>query len=130
MDVKTAIERGHAVALGQLLAENPSLADTLIRWGRNEHCLTHPLHYVSDILFEGTLQRGKELALVEVLIESGTDLNFQSDREDGKKSDSPLIGSREPRCRGGWAQTAGRRSETGTTRPVRRDGPPLGGTAW
>ncbi len=93
MDVKTAIESGHADALCQLLAENPSLANSLIRWGRNEGCLTHPLHYVSDMLLEGTLQRGKELMLVEALIQAGSDLNFQRDREDGKKSDSPLIGA-------------------------------------
>jgi hypothetical protein len=41
MDVKTAIESGHADALRKILAENASLANTLIRWGRNEHCLTH-----------------------------------------------------------------------------------------
>ena len=93
MDVKTAIESGHADALRQLLAGNPTLANALIRWGRNERCLTHPLHYVSDMLFQGTLQSGKELALVEVLIQAGADLNFQTDLEDGKKSDSPLIGA-------------------------------------
>lgn len=93
MDVKTAIESGHTDALRRLLAENPSLANTLIRWGRREQCLTHPLHYVSDMLFEGTLQRGKELPLVEALIESGADLNFQRERSDGKMSDSPLIGA-------------------------------------
>ncbi len=45
------------------------------------------------MLFEGTLQRGKELPLVEALIQARADLNFQRDREDGKKSDSPLIGA-------------------------------------
>lgn len=45
------------------------------------------------MLFDGTLQRGKELPLVEALIQAGADLNFQRDREDGKKSDSPLIGA-------------------------------------
>jgi uncharacterized protein len=45
------------------------------------------------MLFEGTLQRGKELMLVEALIQAGSDLNFHRDREDGKKSDSPLIGA-------------------------------------
>jgi ankyrin repeat protein len=93
MDVKTAIENGHADALRQLLAETPSLANTLIRWGRNERCLTHPLHYISDMLFAGTLHWGKELPLVEALIQAGADLNFQQDGEGGKKSDSPLIGA-------------------------------------
>lgn len=93
MDVKTAIECGHTEALRRLLAENPSLANTLIQWGRGEQCLTHPLHYVSDMLFEGTLQRGKELPLVEALIASGADLDFQRERSDGKMSESPLIGA-------------------------------------
>jgi hypothetical protein len=90
MDVKTAIENGDADALRGLLAGNPLLADALIRWGKS--CLTHPLHYVSDMLFEGILQRGKELPLVEALIQAGADLNFQKDRKDGK-SDTPLIGA-------------------------------------
>jgi ankyrin repeat protein len=93
MDVKTAIERGDADALRQLLAENPPFANELIRWGKNERCLTHPLHFVSDMLFEGTLQPGRELALVETLIQAGADLNFQRAREDGRTSDSPLIGA-------------------------------------
>jgi hypothetical protein len=90
MDVKTAIENGDAEALRGLLAEDPLLANALIRWGKS--CLTHPLHYVSDMLFERTLQRGKELPLVEALIQAGADLNFQRDREDGK-GDTPLIGA-------------------------------------
>jgi ankyrin repeat protein len=45
------------------------------------------------MLFEGTLQKGKELPLVEALIQAGADLNFQRNREDGKKSDTPLIGA-------------------------------------
>jgi uncharacterized protein len=93
MDVKTAIKNGDADALGRLLAIDPSLANTLIRWGKNECCLTHPLHFVSDMLFEEALQRGMELPLVEALIHAGADLNFQRDRENGKKSDSPLIGA-------------------------------------
>src|SRR5258708_14373916 len=90
MDVKTAIRNGDADALQQLLLEDSSRANALVHWG---NCHTHPLHYVSDMLFEGTLQRGKELPLVEALILAGADLNFQRDREDGKKSDTPLIGA-------------------------------------
>jgi ankyrin repeat protein len=65
----------------------------LIRWGKNERCLTHPLHFVSDMLFDGSLQWGKELPLIEALVQAGADLNFQRAREDGRKSDSPLIGA-------------------------------------
>src|SRR5215813_11527163 len=86
MDVKTAIDTGDAAALCQLLSEDSSRANELIRWGR---CLTHPLHYISDMLFNGTLQIGKELPLAEALIEAGADLNFQRDG----KGDTPLIGA-------------------------------------
>ena len=93
MDLKTAIRNGDADALIRLLSEDPSQSNALIRWGKNEHILTHPLHYVSDMLFEGALKKGKELPLVEALIEAGADPDFQRNREDGKKSDTPLIGA-------------------------------------
>src|SRR5713101_2721323 len=89
MDVKTAIRSGDADALQQLLHEDSSRANALVHWGK---CRTHQLHYVSDMLFEGTLQKGKELLLVEELIRAGADLNFQRDGENGK-SDTPLIGA-------------------------------------
>src|SRR5436305_4900231 len=93
MDVKTAIRNGDADTLRHLLIEDSSWANALVHWGENDCVLTHPLHYVSDMLFAGTLQKGKELPLIEVLIQAGADLNFQRDREDGKKSDTPLIGA-------------------------------------
>lgn len=90
MDVKTAIDSGDAQALRGLLRDDRARADEIIQWGR---CLTHPLHYVSDMLFKGVLQKGKELPLIDALIEAGADLNFQSARNDGKKGDTPLIGA-------------------------------------
>lgn len=90
MDVKTAIRSGDAEALHRLLAEDASRANALIRWGKNECIFTHPLHYVSDMLFDGTLQNGQELPLIEALIQAGADLNFQ--KIDGK-GDTPLIGA-------------------------------------
>ena len=68
MDVKSAIDTGDAAALRRLLSEDSSRANELIRWGK---CLTHPLHYIPDMLFSGTLQKGKELPLVEALIQAG-----------------------------------------------------------
>ena len=86
MDVKAAIDTGDSAALRRLLSEDSSRANELIRWGK---CLTHPLHYVSDMLFSGTLQKGKELALVEALIQGGADVNSNKDG----KSETPLIGA-------------------------------------
>jgi ankyrin repeat protein len=93
MDVKSAIRNGDADALRRLLSEDASRANALVRWGKNDCILTHPLHYVADMLFEGTLKNGKELPLIEALIEAGSDLDFQSEQEDGNKSDTPLIGA-------------------------------------
>src|SRR5216684_8058515 len=93
MDVKTAIQNGDVDALRRLLREDHTRANELIRWGGKNACLTHPLHYVSDMLFEGNLPKGTEVPLIDALIEAGVDLNFQREREDGKKSDSPLIGA-------------------------------------
>jgi len=89
VDVKTAIRNGDAEALRQLLADDSALANTLVRWGANDCVVTHPLHYISDMLFEGVLQRGRELPLVEALIQAGAVLDFQRNG----KGDTPLIGA-------------------------------------
>src|SRR6185312_10318249 len=89
MDVKTAIRNGDAGALRRLLAEDASRANALIAWGRDDCILTHPLHYVSDMLFQGKMQKGQELPLIEALIQAGADLDFQRDG----KGDTPLIGA-------------------------------------
>ena len=89
MDLKTAIETGDAQELRQLLADVPARADELIRWGKDCRITTHPLHYISDMLFEGTLQKGRELPLLEVLIQAGANLDFQRNGE----GDTPLIGA-------------------------------------
>lgn len=89
MDVKTAIRNGDAAVLHHLLAEDASQANALVRWGKSECILTHPLHYVSDMLFDGTLPRGKELPLIEALIQAGADLDFQRNGS----GDTPLIGA-------------------------------------
>jgi hypothetical protein len=68
MDVKIAICNGDADALRRLLSEDSARANAPIRWGKNDCIFTHPLHYVSDVLFDGTLQKGKDLPLIEALI--------------------------------------------------------------
>ncbi len=89
MDVKTAIRNGDAEGLRSLLTEDASRANALIRWGVNDRNLTHPLHYVSDMLFHKTLKKRKALPVVEALIQAGADLDFQVNG----KGDTPLIGA-------------------------------------
>jgi len=89
MDVKTAIRNGDADALRRLLGEDRSRANELVSWGKDGHILTHPLHYISDMLFGRILQSGQEPQLVDVLIQAGADLNFQRNGQ----GDTPLIGA-------------------------------------
>jgi len=89
MDVKTAIMNGDSEALGRLLAEDSSRANELIEWGNKKKCLTHPLHFISDMLFNGTLRKGMELPLVDALVQAGADLNYNKDG----KGETALIGA-------------------------------------
>ena len=90
MDVKTAIRNGDAEALRQLLSEDASRANALIPWGKEDRHHTHPLHYVSDMLFEGTLRKGHDLPLIDALIQAGADPDFR--KKDGK-GETALIGA-------------------------------------
>ena len=65
MDVKAAIQAGDVLTLRRLLREEPSRANELIHWGGKNPCITHPLHFVSDMLFQGTLPKGTEVALLD-----------------------------------------------------------------
>lgn len=91
MDIKTAIETMDAGALRRLLAEDPARADRLITWGedKGQRILTHPIHYISDVLFNYPAKKGRELDLVAALIDAGADINFQS----APRTDTPLIGA-------------------------------------
>jgi hypothetical protein len=88
MDVKTAIQTGDADALRRLIAEQPARANLPIEWGKHSEIRTHPLHFVSDMLFEGVLERGADLPVIEVLLEGGADCNHQA-----ANGETPLIGA-------------------------------------
>ena len=117
LDVKTAIETSDVTALRQLLAEVPGRANELIRWGKDCRIATHPLHYVSDMLFDNVLQKGKELALVEALIQAGANVNFQPEGKETPLIGAASLGAEEvglrlldagarPELRGGFGETA------------------------
>ena len=117
LDVKTAIEMGDASALKLLLFKDAPLANRLILWGMNSKNCAHPLHYVSDMLFDGTLAQGKEIALIDALLEAGAECNHQA-----SNGETPLIGAAslaaeavglrlleagaEPNTTGGFQETA------------------------
>jgi hypothetical protein len=78
VDVKTAIQRGDAEVLRRLLAEDSSRANNPIQWGENHRLQTPPLHFVSDMIWDGTLAFGREIPIVDALIAAGADLNAQN----------------------------------------------------
>jgi len=86
VDVKTAIRTGDVELLRALLTENPARANELIRWGNNDCISTHPLHFISDMLIDGTLQPGKELPLVDALLQAGAEFDLD-------QGETPLIGA-------------------------------------
>ena len=55
-DVRATIQTGDAAALRGLLEASPGLANQAIKWGKDRQIATHPLHYISDMLFDGTLE--------------------------------------------------------------------------
>jgi uncharacterized protein len=88
-DVKWAIHAGDAKLLRDLLAADRSRANALIQWGRNDCISTHPLHYVSDAIFEGALDKHNAIPLVDALIEAGSDVNFHKPGD----GETPLMGA-------------------------------------
>jgi hypothetical protein len=88
-DVKEAIHAGDVDQLRALLVEDRLRANALIRWGRNDCIGTHPLHYISDAIFEGTLDRAKAIPLVDALLAAGSNVDFH---EPGK-GETPLMGA-------------------------------------
>jgi ankyrin repeat protein len=88
MSVKRAIDTGEAAALREALAASPGLANELVLWGIRGHLRTHPLHYVCDRCFDGSLAKEAALPLVEVLLAAGADCNGSAEN-----NETPLHGA-------------------------------------
>jgi uncharacterized protein len=77
MTIQAAIDAGDLEELSRVLASSPGSANELIRWGQGGKNLTHPLHYVSDKVFEKAISESVALRLVEALVEAGSDVNYK-----------------------------------------------------
>jgi len=88
-DLKEAIHAGDVDQLRELLADDRLRANALIRWGRNDCLGTHPLHYISDAIFEGILDQARAVPLVDALLAAGSNVDFH---EPGK-GETPLMGA-------------------------------------
>ncbi len=89
MDVRTALRSRDAAALRRILSADAAQANALVAYGENCQKLTHhPLHYISDLVFNGVLPKGTEMPLVEALLEAGSDVDFGK----GDKHETNLIG--------------------------------------
>lgn len=86
---REAIRAGDVATLRRLLAEDPTQANMLLNWGKNGQIWTAPLHYVSDMIFDGTLERTKALPLIDALLEAGADINYQKT----DRGETALIGA-------------------------------------
>ena len=90
MDVRTALRTGNADELRRILLADPTQANALVAYADDCQRLTHhPLHYISDLVFNGVLPKGKELPLVEALLEAGSDVDFGK----GDRHETNLIGA-------------------------------------
>jgi len=89
MTVRSAIQACDTPGLLQLLAADPAQANALIGWGDGDCIQTHPLHYISDMIFEQKLDQSEALPLLNALIAARADLDFQRNG----KGDTPLIGA-------------------------------------
>jgi ankyrin repeat protein len=88
MNVKTAIEAGDLQALTQLLANDASLANLVIEWGKKNENRAHPLHYVADMVFGGVLKNGTHMAVLDALLSAGSNANHRA-----PNGETPLIGA-------------------------------------
>jgi len=77
MTIQTAIDAGDVEGLNRALATFPGSANELIACGPGGKNVTHPLHYVSDKVFEKAISESVELRLVDALLKAGSDVNHK-----------------------------------------------------
>jgi hypothetical protein len=84
---KAAIESGDAASLAALLKAEAALADRPIPWFLNQRNESPPLQYLCHVSGEGRISADAAVALADVLIAAGADVNNRR----GPHGDSMLI---------------------------------------
>ena len=80
--VQAPIDNADPAALQGVLKEFPAAANELIFWGPGRKNTAHPLHYVSDKFFDKTLSVELALAMTDILLDAGSDVDgLPEDRE-------------------------------------------------
>jgi uncharacterized protein len=77
MTIQTAIDAGDVEGLNLALASFPTSANELISLGAGGKNVTHPLHYVSDKVFENAISEKVALRLVDALLKAGSNVNHK-----------------------------------------------------
>lgn len=75
LTIKSAIDAADATALRGLLAASPDLANAPVVWGIRGHLRTHPLHYICDRCFDGSIAKDAALPLADALLAAGAGCN-------------------------------------------------------
>ena len=85
--IRTLLETGAVNSIAIMLKANPDLANSKIAWGPDKKNVTDPLHYISDCVFNGSLNGDLAAELARLLIENGALINGSENTE------PPLIGA-------------------------------------
>ncbi len=87
LSIKNALQSHDREKLGQLLKKQPELSNAIIKWGDDGQNRVTPLHYLSDLIFLEDIKQQQAIAMAEILIHYGADLNMPNE----VTGDSPLI---------------------------------------
>ena len=85
--IRKAIESSDSTALHALVTSDPQLADADVVFGEDGKNRVPPLHYVCDVVFRKLATQDEGLAMANVLLEAGVDV----DRHYAKSGDTFLI---------------------------------------
>lgn len=88
MSLKKYIKNNDINALNQNLVLEPSLANKIIKWGPLNKNSTHPLHYLCDRVFAGSMDSRLAGEMAKALVKSGANVDGYGLEE---MKDTPLV---------------------------------------